>query len=53
MNKFYALASLNCRNFVADSKSFIHSKINSMDSIMALKDHYGFKYVHKGVSMVK
>ena len=46
MDKFFTLASPNCRNFVAGSKRFIHSKMGSLDSIMALKVHYGFKYAH-------
>ena len=46
MDKFNALASPNCRNFVLGSKRFVRSGIDMMDSIMALKDHSGFKYVH-------
>jgi hypothetical protein len=46
MDKFSTLASPNCRNFVAGSKRFIRSGMGSLDSIMALKNHSGFKYVH-------
>ena len=46
MDKFSVLASPNCRNFVLGSKHFIRSGMSTMDSIMALKDHSGFKYVH-------
>lgn len=46
INKFSTLASLNCRNFVAGSKRFICSGMDSLDSIMVLKNHFGFKYVH-------
>ena len=46
MDKFSTLASPNYRNFVSGSKRFVHSGMGTMDSIMALKDHSGFKYVH-------
>ena len=46
MDKFSILTSPNCRNFVSGSKRFVHSGMGTMDSIMALKDHLGFKYVH-------
>jgi hypothetical protein len=46
MDKFSILASPNCRNFVSDSKRFVHSGMSTMDNIIALKDHSGFKYVH-------
>ena len=46
MDKFSTLASQNCRNFVSGSKRFVRSGMGTMDSIMALKDHSGFKYVH-------
>ena len=46
MNKFNTLASPNCRNFVSGSKRFVRSRMAMIDSIMALKDHPGFKYVH-------
>ena len=45
MDKFNTLASPNCRNFVSGSKRFVCSGMSTMDSIMALKDHSGFKYV--------
>ena len=46
MDKFSTLASPNCRNFVAGSKHFIRSGMGSLESIMALKNHSRFKYVH-------
>ena len=46
MDKFSNLASPKCKNFVASLKRFICSGMGFMDSIMMLKDHYGFKYVH-------
>lgn len=46
MDKYSKLASPSCRNFVSDSKRFVCSEMGTMDSIMALKDHSGFKYVH-------
>jgi hypothetical protein len=46
MDKYSILASPNCRNFVSGSKRFVCSGMGTMDSIMALKDHSGFKYVH-------
>ena len=46
MDKFSTLVSLDYRNSVAGSKSFIRSWMGSLDSIMALKNHYGIKYVH-------
>jgi hypothetical protein len=46
MNKFSTLASPNFRNFVSGSKRFVRSEMGTMNSIMALKDHSGFKYVH-------
>ena len=46
MDKFSTLASPNCRNFISGSKRFVRSGMGTMDSIMALKDHSGFKYVH-------
>jgi hypothetical protein len=46
MDKFSTLASPNCRNFVSGSKHFLRSGMGTMDSIMALKDHYAFKFVH-------
>jgi hypothetical protein len=46
MDKFNTLASPNCRNFVYGSKRFLRSEMGTMDSIMALKDHSAFKFVH-------
>jgi hypothetical protein len=46
INKFSTLASLYCRNFVSGSRRFVRSGMSTMDSMMALKDHSGFKYVH-------
>jgi hypothetical protein len=46
MDKFSTLAFPNCRNFVSGSKCFVRSKMKTMDSIMALKDHYAFKFVY-------
>ena len=46
MDKFSTIGFPNCRNFVSSSKRFVCSGMGTMDSIMALKDHSGFKYVH-------
>ena len=47
MNKLSNFISPNCRNFVSCSKRFVRSGMGTMDiSIMALKDHSGFKYVY-------
>ena len=46
MDKFSTLASPNYKNFVAGFKRFIRSGMGSLSSIMALKNHFGFKYVH-------
>ena len=46
MDKFSNIASPNRHNFVSGSKRFVRSGMGTMDSIMALKDHSGFKYVH-------
>lgn len=46
MFKFYTLNFPSWTNFVAGSKHSIHSMMVSIDRIMALKDHYRFKYVH-------
>ena len=48
MDKFSTLASPNCRNFVSDFKHFVCSRMDTMDSIMAYKDHSDFKYVNDG-----
>ena len=47
MDKFSTLASPNYENFVVGFIRFIQSGMDSMDNIMAIKDHYGFKYVHR------
>lgn len=49
MDKFGTLGSPNCRNFVWGSKHFIRSGMNMIDSIIALKDHLGFKYVYGNI----
>ena len=46
MDKFNTFASPNCRNFVSGSKRFLRSGMRTMDSIMALQDHFAFKFVH-------
>jgi hypothetical protein len=45
-DNFSTFASANCRNFGFGSKRFLCSGIIIMDSIMALKDHFAFKFVH-------
>ena len=46
MNKFSIFASSNRRNFVSDSKRVVRSGMGTMASIMTLKNHPGFQYVH-------
>jgi hypothetical protein len=46
MDTFSTLASPNRRNFVSRSRHFVCSGMGTMDSMMALKDHSVFKYVH-------
>jgi hypothetical protein len=46
MDKVNTLASPNCHNFVSGSKHFLRSGMRTMDSIMTLKDHYVFKFIH-------
>ena len=46
MDKFSTLASPNCYNFVFGSKCLMCSEMGTMDSIIALKDHFTFKFVH-------
>lgn len=41
-DKFSTLASHDCWIFVVDSKHFIRSGMGSLESIMAIKDHFGF-----------
>jgi hypothetical protein len=42
MDKVNTIASSNCCNFVF----VLRSGMRTMDSIMTLKDHYAFKFVH-------
>ena len=46
MDRFDTLASPNCRNFVASSKCFVGSGMDTIDSIMMLRDHLDFNYVY-------
>ena len=46
MDKFNTIASPNYHNFVSGSKRFVRSRMGTMDSIMVLNDHSGFKYVY-------
>ena len=46
MDKFTTIASPNCRNFISGSKGLVVNGMGTLDSIMALKDHLGFKYIH-------
>lgn len=46
MDKCSTLASPNCHNFISGSKRFVRHGMGTMDSIMALKNHLGFKYVY-------
>ena len=46
MDKFNTFASQNCRNLISRSKHFLRSGMGTMDSIMALKDQFAFKFVH-------
>ena len=46
MDKFNTLTSSNCCNFVSGSKYFLRSRMRTMDSIMAFKNHFAFKLVH-------
>ena len=46
MDKFSVLTSPNCRNFIFGSKRFVRSGMETIDSIMAFKDHSTFKFVH-------
>jgi hypothetical protein len=48
INKFSTFTSPNSHNFVSGSKCFLRSGMRTMDSIMALKDHTTFKFVHSG-----
>ena len=46
MDNFSTFASLNNCNLVSGSKCLVIVQWVSMDSTMALEDHYDFKYVH-------
>ena len=46
MDKFTIIASPNCRNFISGSKCLVVNEMGTLDNIMALKDHLGFKYIH-------
>jgi hypothetical protein len=46
IDKVSTLASPNCRNFVSGSKCFLRSGMRTMNNIMALKNHYVFKFVY-------
>jgi hypothetical protein len=46
MDKFSVFVSRNCRNFVSGSNCFVRSEMGTMDSIVTLKDHSGFKHIH-------
>ena len=46
MDEFNTLTSSICCNFVSGSKHFLRSRMRIMDSIMAFKDHFAFKFVH-------
>jgi hypothetical protein len=46
MDKFATLSSPNCRNFVVDARRFVCSGMDTIDSIMALKENSKFKYIH-------
>ena len=47
MDKFSNLSSPNIRNFVSGCKRFVRGGMGPMDSIMALKDYSGFKFIHE------
>ena len=49
MDEFNTFASPNCHNFVWGSKHFVHNGMNMIDSIIALKDHLGFKYIYGNI----
>ena len=51
MVNFSTLASHNFKNYVLGSKQFTQSEMSPMDSIMALKGHFGFKCVLQLISM--
>lgn len=45
LDKCSTLDFPNCHDFLAGSKRFVRSGMDIMNSIMALKDHYSFKYI--------
>ena len=47
MDKFSNLSSPNIQNFVSGCKRFVRGGMGPMDSIMALKDYSGFKFIHE------
>ena len=47
MDKFSNLLSPNIQNFVSGCKRFVCGGMGPMDSIMALKDYSGFKFIHE------
>lgn len=49
MDKFNALSSLNCHNFVSGSEHFVGSRMDMIHSIMILRDHSGFNYVYSSI----
>lgn len=49
MDKFTALASTNCLNFVVGSKQFVGNDMVVMDNVLAMKDHYVFKFVQSSM----
>lgn len=49
MEKYITLASPNCHKFVDGSKWFVPSGMETMNSIMVLKGHCTFKFVHNSI----
>lgn len=46
IDNFNVLTSPNFRKYVSCPKCFVHDELRIMESIMAAKDHLGFKYVY-------
>ena len=46
MDKFVTLSSANARNMITGAKKYIKSGMGPIDSIMALKEHNQFKFIH-------
>lgn len=46
IDKFSIFVSPNRHNFASGSKHLLHSWLSMIDHIMALKDHFGYEYVH-------